>query len=316
MLFKLIFYESSKFFFRIIQILGTIVIDFKGVTILNQTKSNTKNPLSWLIQFFKGMLIGSGAILPGVSGGALAAIFGLYEPIINFLSNIRKNFLKNILYFVPIGLGALFGIFVLATPIDYGLQYYPVHVLWGFVGAIFGTMPSLYKEAGKEGRETKHIVIAIVTAVVAFAVLTYANRYLNVDVPQNTLSWLMAGGIFASGLIVPGLSPSNFLIYFNLYQPLTEGIRTLDWSIIIPVGIGAVVIVLAFSKLMRKIMDIAYASVFHFIFGVVVASTVIIIPDPALYQGFEMLDYLIVALIFALGFGLGYWMGHLEEKYK
>ena len=299
-----------------IKLLGTIGIDFKGVTNLNQTETNTNNPLSWLIQFLKGMLIGSGAILPGVSGGALAAIFGLYEPIINFLSNLRKNFIKNVLYFIPVGLGALFGIFVLATPIDYGLQYYPVHVLWGFVGAIFGTMPSLYKEAGKEGRETKHIVIAVVTAVVAFAILTLANRYLNVDMPQNTLTWLMSGGIFASGLIVPGLSPSNFLIYFNLYQPLTEGIRTLDWSIILPVGIGAVVIVLAFSKLMRRIMDVAYASVFHFIFGVVVASTVIIIPDPALYQGFEFFDYLMVAVIFILGLALGYWMGHLEEKYK
>src|SRR5699024_6637238 len=124
------------------------------------------------------------------------------------------------------------------TPIDYGLQYFPVHILWGFIGAIIGTLPSLYRETGKEGRETKHVIIAVVTAVITFAFLTYANNNLNVDVPQNTLSWLMAGGIFASGLIVPGLSPSNFLIYFNLYQPLTAGIRTLDFSIIIPVGIG------------------------------------------------------------------------------
>lgn len=296
--------------------LGTIVTDLKGVTILNQLKTNTKNPLSWIIQFLKGMLIGSGAILPGVSGGALAAIFGLYEPIINFLADIRNNFMKNILYFLPVGLGALFGIFVLATPIDYGLQYYPVQVLWGFIGAIFGTLPSLYREAGKEGRNINHIILAVVTAVVTFALLTYANNNLDVDVPQNLFSWLMAGGIFASGLIVPGLSPSNFLIYFNLYQPLTAGIRTLDWSIIIPVGVGAIAVVLIFSKLMRKIMDIAYATVFHFIFGVVIASTVIIAPDSSLYQGFEIFDYVTVVLIFLVGLGLGYWMGQLEEKYK
>lgn len=286
------------------------------MTILKQANKVKNNPLSWIINFLKGMLIGSGAILPGVSGGALAAIFGLYEPIITFLANMRKNFWENVRFFLPIGLGALFGIFVLAIPIDYGLQYYPVHVLWGFIGAILGTFPSLYKEAGKEGRELKHLILAIITAVVTFIILVWANQNLDVDVPQNTLSWLFSGGIFASGLIVPGLSPSNFLIYFNLYQPLTEGIRTLDFSILIPVGIGAVLVVLLFSRLMRNIMDRAYATVFHFILGVVAASTAIIAPAPELYTGFTVLDYLIVIGIFVIGLFLGLWMGQLEEKYK
>jgi len=284
------------------------------VTILNQNEN--KNPLSWILQFIKGMLIGSGAILPGVSGGALAAIFGLYEPIITFLADMRKKFWENLRYFLPVGLGGLFGVFVLATPIDYGLQYFPVHVLWGFIGAIVGTLPSLYKQAGKEGRETKHIIIAVVTAIVTFAALVYANNNLNVEVPQNTLAWLMAGGIFASGIIVPGLSPSNFLIYFNLYQPLTAGIRTLDFSILIPVGIGAIVVILLFSRLVRNIMDVAYATVFHFIFGVVIASTAIIAPDASLYSGLTSIDYVVVAIIFVLGLALGYWMGQLEEKYQ
>lgn len=281
---------------------------------MNQEKKN--NPLSWLINFFKGMLIGSGAILPGVSGGALAAIFGLYEPIITFLADMRKNFWSNVKYFLPVGIGGLFGVFVLATPIDYGLQNFPVHVLWGFIGAILGTFPSLYKEAGKEGRDTKHIIIAIVTAIVTFGILVYANNNLNVEVPQNTLAWLFSGGIFASGMIVPGLSPSNFLIYFNLYQPLTEGIRMLDFSIIVPVGIGGIVVVLLFSRLMRYIMDRAYANVFHFILGVVIASTVIIAPDTSLYAGFVPFDYVSVIVIFFIGLALGLWMGHLEEKYQ
>lgn len=285
---------------------------------MNQTEEKVKNrnPLSWIIQFVRGMLIGSGAILPGVSGGALAAIFGLYEPIITFLADMRKNFWENVRFFLPVGFGALFGIFVLATPIDYGLQHYPVHVLWGFIGAILGTFPTLYKEAGKEGREAKHIILTIVTAIAFFALLNWANQNLNVEAPENVWSWLFAGGIFSSGLIVPGLSPSNFLIYFNLYQPLTEGIRTLDFSILIPVGIGAIAVVLLFSKLVRRIMDIAYATVFHFILGVVIASTAIIAPAPELYAGMTTIDYVTVILIFVIGVALGLWMGRLEEKYK
>lgn len=271
---------------------------------------------NWMIKFVKGMILGSGAILPGVSGGALAAIFGLYEPIITFLANLKNNFVKNLLYFLPVGLGGLFGIFFLATPIDYGLKHFPVHILWVFIGTIVGTLPSLYHQAGKNGRERKHLILTIMTALITFSFLMYANENLNVAFPQNTWSWLMAGGIFASGLIIPGLSPSNFLIYFDLYQPLTEGIRTLDFSIIIPVGIGSVLVILLFSKLIKKVIDMAYTSFFHFILGVVIASTAIIAPAASLYSTFGFMDYFTVVISFLVGLALGYWMGQLEERYQ
>ena len=66
---------------------------------------NAKKTIDWLFRFVKGMLIGSGAILPGVSGGALAAVFGIYEKMIAFLSDLRKDFVKNVIFFIPVGLG-------------------------------------------------------------------------------------------------------------------------------------------------------------------------------------------------------------------
>src|SRR5699024_2118452 len=125
-----------------------------------------------------------------------------------------------------------------------------------------------------------------------------------------------AGGIFASGLIIPGLSPSNFLIYFNLYQPLMAGIRNLEFSIILPVGLGAIVVILSFAKIMGNIMKKSYSTVFHFILGIVVASTVIIAPERSLYASFNNLNYFFLILIFLVGFGLGYWMGNLEDSFQ
>lgn len=272
--------------------------------------------VDWLLRMLKGMLIGSGAILPGVSGGALAAVFGLYEPLILFLSDITNDFIKRVMYFMPVGIGALLGVFVLSYPLDYGLQHYPVHVLWAFIGAIIGTMPSLYREAGKHGRERKHIILAVVVAIVMFIVLYWSNENLDLHVGQNFFTWLLAGAIFASGFIVPGLSPSNFLIYLNLYQPLTEGIRLLDFSILIPVAIGAVLCIFLFAKAVRYLLKIAYATVFHFVFGVVIASTTIIAPPLELYNGFAFFDYAVVFLLFLAGLALGLWMGRLEDTYK
>lgn len=281
--------------------------------LVNQIKNN--NLLNWVIQFLKGMFVGSGAILPGVSGGALAAIFGLYEPIITFLADIKTDFLKNVLYFVPVGLGGLFGVFVLSTPIDYGLTNFPVQVLWGFMGIIIGTFPSLYRAAGKNGRESKHLFLAVATAILSFLFLFYADNLSLVELSKNVGSWILAGAIFALGFMTPGISSSNFLIYLDLYQPITEGIRMLDLSIIIPVGISGVFSLLLFSKLMRKLMDMAYASVFHIILGVVISSTAIIAPERALYSGFTTGDYFAVVIIFILGLIFGYWMGQLEERY-
>ena len=272
--------------------------------------------IDWLLRMMKGMMIGSGAILPGVSGGALAAVFGLYEPLIVFLSDITNDFVKRVMYFLPVGVGGILGVFVLAYPLDYGLQYYPVHVLWAFIGAIIGTLPSLYREAGKHGRTRGHIILALTVAIVMFFILFWSNENLNLHVGQNFFTWLLAGAIFASGFIVPGLSPSNFLIYLNLYQPLTEGIRLLDFSILIPVAIGAVLCIFLFAKAVRYLLNIAYATVFHFVFGVVIASTTIIAPSLELYSGFTFLNYAVVLLLFFAGLALGLWMGKLEGTYK
>ena len=176
-----------------------------------------KTIIDWLFRFVKGAFIGTGAILPGVSGGALAAVFGIYERIIAFLSNIRKDFLANLIFFIPVVLGALFGFVILAYPLNYFLNTAEIQVLWCFIGCIIGTLPALYREAGKEGRKPRHLVIMAVTAVLGFVGLWAAREFLSITLPQTFGTWLLAGVIFALGMIVPGLSPSNFS---DLFQPL------------------------------------------------------------------------------------------------
>ena len=123
-------------------------------------EKNEKNDnQSWLLRFVKGMFVGSGFIVPGVSGGALAAIFGIYERIINFLANITKNFKENIRFFLPVGIGALVGIAILSWGISYLLGSFEVIITWFFIGAIVGTAPALWAEAGKEGRDRKDYII-------------------------------------------------------------------------------------------------------------------------------------------------------------
>lgn len=272
-----------------------------------------KKTMDWILRVIKGMFIGSGFILPGVSGGALAAVFGLYERMIAFIANITKDFKKNVLFFLPVGLGGLLGVFLLSFAVSYFLGAWEVQILWFFIGCIVGTVPALWKVAGKKGRQPRHLVIMAVTAVVGFGFLHSGEALIKGSMTLNFWSWIMAGALIGLGVVVPGLSPSNFLVYLNMYKPMTDGIKDLDLMVILPIGIGALVCVLGLSKLMNLIFRKAYTGLFHFILGIVAASTVMIVPTNFNYASFSTVICLLLA---ALGYMLGEWMSRLEEKYK
>ncbi|UUX33927.1 DUF368 domain-containing protein [Fundicoccus culcitae] len=278
----------------------------------NETSNNSNQ--SWLLRFIKGMFIGSGFIIPGVSGGALAAIFGLYERIIRFLANITKNFKENVIFFIPVGLGAIVSIVILSFGISYVLENYETIVLWFFVGCIVGMIPSLWKEAGKEGRSQKDYVITGVSLVLGIALIYFSNQSIGGQLPINFWSWILCGFLIALGVLVPGLSPSNFIVIFGLYQPMADGFSRLDFSVIIPIAIGGLLTIILFSKLVEYIFEHYYASFFHFIFGIVIASTIMIIPLD--YTGFGWVQYLWCVVMLVLGTALGWWMARLEEQYK
>ena len=130
-----------------------------------------KGTREWFLRFVKGMFIGSGFILPGVSGGALAAIFGIYERIISFLAHITKDFKENVRFFLPIGLGGVTGVFLLSFGVSFLLGTYEVMIMWFFVGCIVGTVPALWKEAGREGRSNRDIMILIGSFVAGYLFL-------------------------------------------------------------------------------------------------------------------------------------------------
>ena len=267
----------------------------------------------WFLRFVKGMFIGAGFILPGVSGGALAAAFGLYERMISFLAHLSVDFVKNFLFFFPVGLGGLAGIFLLSFPVSYFLETAEAEVLWFFIGCIIGVLPPLFKEAAKKGKSTRHTVIMLLTAAFGFLFLNNMRHLIDGSVPLNAFTWLAAGGIIGLGMIVPGLSPSNFLVYLNMYKPMTDGIGSLDPTIIVGLGVGAAITVLALSKLINKIFQAAYTAFYHVILGVVLASTIMIVPRNADYT---IRTIAVCVLCCLAGILLGLWMNRLEEKYK
>lgn len=233
--------------------------------------------MDWIIRFVKGSIVGIGAILPGLSGGVLAVIFGIYDPIIRFLGNLRKDFVKNFKYFLPVALGLGAGIILFSVVVSKAFGKYEAQFVCLFIGFVLGTFPSLYRTAGMKGRSTKHIVIMLVTAVILFGILFMGGTVLT-NVTPNFLVWLLCGGLVGLGFIVPGLSSSNFLIYLGLYDKMADGIKNFDFAVIIPLVIGAAVCILLFARLMTFLLDRYHAGVYHFILGTVIGSSLVIFP--------------------------------------
>ena len=275
-----------------------------------QASLTPENSIDWLLRMLKGMLIGIGAILPGLSGGVLAVVFGPYEPLVGFLANIFHKFWQNVFFFLPVGIGGIIGVVAFSAVVEFAFDVYPAQFIWLFVGFIAGTFPSLVKTAGKQGRKPWHWLVLVLFAAATLAFMRWGETITAGNISTNLFTWLLSGFIFGLGLIIPGMSPSNFLIYLGLYQPMASGIRQLDFGIIIPLIIGVVACVLLFAKLINWLFKKAYTFMYHFILGVVVGSTIAIIPG-----GVRGWTILVCAILFVIGAISSYGLSKLDEKH-
>jgi len=276
----------------------------------NETVRKKDSIGDWLFRLVKGVLIGIGFIVPGLSGGVLAVIFGIYEPLMRFLGNLKEKFVRNVLFFIPVGIGGVIGVVAFSAVVDYAFTNFAAPFIWLFIGFISGTFPSLIKTSGKKGRKPIHWGLLVAIAVGTFLFMRWMESIQNVSVAPSFGSWLLSGALIGLGVVVPGMSPSNFLIYLGLYQPMAAGIKTLDLGVVIPLFLGLVVCVLLFAKLVSWLFDRAYTSMYHLILGIVIGSTLAIIPS-----GVSGWTIAICVVLFMVGAACSYALAKVDEKH-
>ncbi|WP_125565621.1 DUF368 domain-containing protein [Companilactobacillus insicii] len=282
-----------------------------------------KKQENFFIRFFKGVIIALGFILPGVSGGVLAAILGIYERLLHFMAHIRENFKVDFMYFLPVGIGGVVGIGLLSKPLEFLLEHYQVIVLWGFAGAIIGTLPSLIRASTSRSRRDMVDVMWFFFMLIFGGLFLFFMSKIFGTIPANFIGFTIAGMLIALGVLVPGLSPSNLLLILGLYTPMLTGFKNFDIvGVFLPIAIGGMVAMVLFSKGMEYLIEHHHSRVYHFILGIVLASTILIlIPNPysaetISYAGVTGITIVLSIIAFVLGTLLGLWMSGLEEKYK
>lgn len=259
-----------------------------------------------LILFIKGAVLGVACIIPGVSGGTLAVLLGIYEEVIEAASNFYKsisNFKKYFMFLLPIVLGILVAIVLFAKIIKFGLEKAPIITILIFLGMILGGIPKLFKSVEKKPgfKECSFMLIGIIIVLVMLIVdkgsgsVSFNN--------MNTLSYILLFlvGILASAtMVIPGISGSFTLMLIGYYEPILNLINDItsfnnlgsNLLILLPFLIGIIIGILIIAKIISYLLKRFHDETYYIIIGFVISSVLSVFYQVLQYD-FNLVHFII-----------------------
>lgn len=259
-----------------------------------------------ILNFFKGLLIGIGGIIPGLSGAVIAMIFGLYSEMIHSVSTFFKDIKKNFIFLFPILCGIAAGFILFSNIQKLLLDKYPFQTMMVIVGLIIGTVPVLVKDAKIQKLDFNLIVIFIITLVIGLLMSYIAEPQIDIQNRKlefnylNIMNLILIGFIMAGSHIIPGISGTVILMALGSYgimlnavanlkdliliKSYTQNIEVVIYNlfVILPIGIGLILGAILFSKLMDFLLKKYYIYTYCGIIGFVIGSIPSIVPDLSL----------------------------------
>lgn len=232
-------------------------------------------------RFVKGFVIGVCMLVPGVSGGSMAIVMGVYNEMISAVSHLTDRFRVNTLILSQFLLGGLVGIFLMSKPMLKLISLWEFPVMYFFMGAILASILPLYKNVRVAKIKFKNIIVATIGLLIGLAMLYIPKEFFNIDsisTPYEFLLMLMAGIILAIALILPGISGSYVLLIFGLYSTTLQAIESLDFFFLSPIIIGVVVGTLLTTKTLDYLMNKHPQFIYMLIIGFVLGSVVQLFP--------------------------------------
>lgn len=281
-----------------------------------------------LKNMFKGAVIGIANIIPGVSGGTMAVAMGIYDELIHCITHLFKEFRKNLLFLIPIFLGA--GIALIAS--SFGLEYlfsnYPLPTYLMFIGLILGGLPAVRTKVKGKGIKPGYMIAFLLFFIMVTGLAFMGNSEghaadLSFRV-INVAKLFGVGVIAAATMVIPGVSGSMILLIIGYYNPVLETINRFvraltafdiggilnGLGILVPFGLGAVTGIFVIAKIVETIFAKFPLYAYWAIIGLIAASPfAIVIMNFSVFTAATVWTILagIVGLI--LGFGVAVKLG-------
>lgn len=263
-----------------------------------------------------GTLVGIVSMLPGASGATIAVIFGIYERLISDLAEIRERLFKDLKFIIPVGIGIVFGLFVCAFGLKALMDQWEVPMMFFFAALILAQVPDV-RSLGDDGQPMSAYNWAAL--VIGFAVmLVFLWISLSGNGVDRTVDgfavWLLVGIILAVSKLAPGVSGSTILLALGLFTPFMDAMTAFDMSALIPGGIGLLIGVLVFARVVDYFIRNHRKSTYMVILGLTVGSIVTVSIEAATkLDGTTMILQSIVGIVIGLVLGVG--LSRISKKY-
>ncbi|MDE5415027.1 DUF368 domain-containing protein [Alkalihalobacterium chitinilyticum] len=265
---------------------------------------------------FRGMMIGISDLVPGVSGGTIAVILGIYDRLIAAISGFFSKKWKDYLGFlIPLAIGAILAVFLLSRLIKWLLEFYPQPTYFFFLGLIGGIIPYLFSKIDyKNTFKPAHYLVLVVSSIAIGSTTFFVERESHTIIETVTASsglvFFFSGWIASMAMLLPGISGSFVLLLLGVYHSVIHAVAELNLLIILIVGAGVGVGLIVSSKIIRFLLKTLPVFTYAFIIGMVIGSIVVIFP------GIENnIMLLIVSVVtFIAGFFVATFFGKMETN--
>lgn len=269
---------------------------------------------SLIKNFLKGIVIGIGKIIPGVSGAVLALSMGIYDKSIYYLNNLTKNIKESLKYLVPIALGILLGIILFSKVINYFLSNYYLPTMLFFIGLIIGGIPLISKNVSK-----KDYLFTAITFVIFFtiSITNISNNYLLKNNFLDIFTFIFTGFLEAIGTVVPGISSTALLMIIGTYEYIISSLGNIfnisllipHLKILVPFTFGLIIGIIITVKIIDILFQKNKSKVYSFILGILLSSIVLLVVRA--FKTKVSLVELLVGLILMIG---GIFLSNIMEE--
>ena len=277
-----------------------------------------------LLLILKGFIIGSSMSVPGVSGGTMAILLGVYDQMIHSISDFFNDIPKHLMFLVKVTFGSLCGIATLAFVIKWLLETFPIYVSFLFIGAVIGGIRPLFRKTEESTIRLSSAIYVLVGCSVVLLIGLIPPGYLSLTIESgidHIFMILVSGIIIAIALVLPGISTSHMLLVMGMYETLLVAITTMDIITIAVLGLSTLFGVFLITKPLEWIMNQYTKQTYLVIIGFVIGSTSSIIQElviPSIVAQADVLWWAIHIGISVLTFTLGYraitYVSELSEK--
>lgn len=253
--------------------------------------------------FIKGMIIGLGKIIPGVSGSMLAISMGVYDELIHSVNNFFKDIKNNFPFLLKIGLGIILSIILFSSIILNCLNKYYIITIFFFVGLILGSLNSFKKEVNSK----KNIIIISFLLMLLLGFFTYNNEVGLSNIKTQYIYFFISGFIDAITMVIPGISGTAVLMMLGTYDEVILSLsRLLDLSalannikILFPFSLGLFIGIIVTVKIVDYLFKNHKVTICNIILGIGYSNVVLML-FRCINTNYNFIS-LVLAYLFLLG---------------